>query len=182
MYLLFFLTQTIHRQYTLTRDVSSLQVRQWLWGVLFGFYQFICETCIWANDKTINGGISEQNPYTLSPFSFCLEPFSVPSTPLLPCLTIFYPPIRKLGRYTGMVSIWPCVQADIFWTSQPFATKLGVVVHLHEAEYPAKHDEGLYNEDMMVCTMSSALPILSQLDLMVDHHKLKCPVKIFGVL
>ena len=112
MYLLFFLTQTIHRQYTLTRDVSSLQVCQWLWGVLFGFYQFICETCIWANDKTINGGISEQNPYALSPFSFCLEPFSVPSTPLLHCLTIFYPPIRKLGRYTGiMVSIWPCVQA-----------------------------------------------------------------------
>ena len=57
-----------------------------------------------------------------------------------------------------------------------------MVVHLHEVEYPAKHDEGLYNEDMMVCTMSSALPILSQLDLMVDHHKLKCPVKIFGVL
>ena len=50
-----------------------------------------------------------------------------------------------------------------------------------DAAFKISDDEGLYNEDM-VCTMSSEIPILLQLDLMVDHDKLKCPEKIFGVL
>ena len=59
---------------------------------------------------------------------------------------------------------------DIFWTAQPFVTKLGLVIHHHEPKclveklicYLQGHWEGSYNENMTAFTISSELQILLQ--------------------
>ena len=86
-----------------------------------------------------------------------------------------FPPVTKLGGI--LESLCPCVQLypdDIFWTAQPFITKLSMVVH-HWLECHMKemgcyrqgqgHSEGLYNQNMTVSTISSKLMILLQPDL-----------------
>ena len=62
---------------------------------------------------------------------------------------------------------------------QPFVVQLGIVVHHHEPECHAGkkgfylqgqgHSVGLYNQNMMVSTISFI--VATKLNLMVDHHE-----------
>ena len=98
--------------------------------------------------------------------------------------------------------LWSTQLLDgIFWTVQPFVTKLNMVICHHKLECHAVkmgcdlkgHSEGRYNQNMcfhsIIWTNDFLQPNLvwwqiiighfaTKLSLMVEHHKLKCPVKI----
>ena len=75
----------------------------------------------------------------------------------------------------------------IFWTTQPFGTKLGEVMQCHELEYHPKrlvcylegqsHSDGSYDQNMRVSAISFKLLILSQPNLVwwyiiISHEKM----------
>ena len=79
--------------------------------------------------------------------------------------------VQSQGHSEVQLSVNVC-PAEIFLTTEPFVTKLGIVLHHHEPECHTQrlvcqlkdqgHSEGLYNQNMTVSTLSYELLILLQ--------------------
>ena len=79
---------------------------------------------------------------------------------------------------------------DVFWTAEPFVTKLSMLGHHHELDCHVKrllyclqgqgHNEGSCNQNMTVYYFSwTADSFSTTLSLMVHYHELECLVERF---
>ena len=86
---------------------------------------------------------------------------------------------RSQQRFKMWVNVCP---DDIFWITEHFVTKFGMVMQHHEPECHAGkkiafhlqgqgHSEGSYDQNMTLSTIFSVLSIPWQPDLMIHHQK-----------
>ena len=94
--------------------------------------------------------------------------------------------LRSQWRFKMLVNVCP---DNIFWTTVHFINKPDMVMQHHKPECPADkmvhcvqcrgHSEDLYNKNMTISVVSSELLVHLQANsgLIVEHHKLECPVE-----